>query len=117
MEATLARESFEENQVRIAPGPVYLGYQEVIEPGQPSYAQVRMVGIIPEFAPRGPDPDNGRINQRLMTSLAAAPGDSRLGRARRSPGRRGCRPRRQAMGPAHRQPSPRRLRGLDAEAD
>jgi hypothetical protein len=27
-----------------------------------------------EFAPRGPDPDNGRINQRLMTSLAAAPG-------------------------------------------
>jgi 8-oxo-dGTP diphosphatase len=74
MAATLSRESFEENQVRIAPGPVYLGYQEVIGPGQPSYAQVRMVAIILEFAPRGPDPDNGRINQRLMTSLAAAPG-------------------------------------------
>jgi 8-oxo-dGTP diphosphatase len=74
MEATLARESFEENQVRIAPGPAYLGYQEVIEPGRRPYAQVRMAGIIVEFAPRGPDPDNGRINQRLMTSLAAAPG-------------------------------------------
>ena len=46
MEATLARESFEENQVRIAPGPVYLGYQEVIEPGRSPYAQVRMAGII-----------------------------------------------------------------------
>src|ERR1700678_3967224 len=33
MAATLARESFEENQVRIAPEPAYLGYQEVIEPG------------------------------------------------------------------------------------
>jgi 8-oxo-dGTP diphosphatase len=74
MAATLARESFEENQVRIAPGPASLGYQEVIEPGRPPYAQVRMAGIILEFAPRGPDPDNGRINQRLMTSLAAAPG-------------------------------------------
>lgn len=72
--ATLAREAFEENQVRIAPAPAYLGYQEVIEPGRPPYAQVRMAGVITEFAPRGPDPDNGRINQRLTTSLAAAPG-------------------------------------------
>jgi hypothetical protein len=30
-----------------------------------------MAGVIVEFAPRGPDPDNGRINQRWMTSLAA----------------------------------------------
>jgi 8-oxo-dGTP pyrophosphatase MutT (NUDIX family) len=72
--ATLAREAFEENQVRIAPVPVYLGYQEVREPGRAPYAQVRMAGLITEFAPRGPDPDNGRINRRLMTSLAAAPG-------------------------------------------
>ena len=56
MAATLARESFEENQVRIAPGPVYLGYQEVIGPGQPSYAQVRMVAVILEFAPEGRTP-------------------------------------------------------------
>jgi 8-oxo-dGTP pyrophosphatase MutT (NUDIX family) len=34
--ATLAREAFEENQVRIGPGPVYLGYQEVHEPGRPA---------------------------------------------------------------------------------
>ena len=73
-EATLARESFEENQVPHLPGPVYLGYQEVVEPGRPLYAQVRMAGVIVEFAPCGPDPDNGRINRRLMTSLAAAPG-------------------------------------------
>ena len=72
--ATLAREAFEENQVRIGPGPVYLGYQEVHEPGRPLYAQIRMAGIITEFAPRAPDPDNGRINRRRMTSLASAPG-------------------------------------------
>jgi 8-oxo-dGTP pyrophosphatase MutT (NUDIX family) len=34
--ATLAREAFEENQVRIGPDPVYLGYQEVHEPGRPA---------------------------------------------------------------------------------
>ena len=33
-----------------------------------------MAGIISQFAPRAPDPDNGRINRRYMTSLAAAPG-------------------------------------------
>jgi len=71
--ATLAREAFEENQVRIAPVSAYLGYQEVHEPGRPLYAQIRMAGIIIEFAPRGPDPDNGRINRRYMTSLASAP--------------------------------------------
>lgn len=32
-----------------------------------------MAGIITEFAPRGPDPDNGRINRRRMASLAGAP--------------------------------------------
>ena len=73
LDATLARESFEENQVRIAPDTVYLGYQEVHQPGRALYAQVRMAGIITEFAPRAPDPDNGRINRRLMTSLARAP--------------------------------------------
>jgi hypothetical protein len=32
-----------------------------------------MAGIITEFAARAPDPDNGRLNQRYMTSLIAAP--------------------------------------------
>jgi 8-oxo-dGTP pyrophosphatase MutT (NUDIX family) len=72
--ATLAREAFEENQVRIAPAAAYLGYQEVRQPGRPVIAQVRMAGIITQFAPRAPDPDNGRLNRRYMTSLAAAPG-------------------------------------------
>jgi hypothetical protein len=35
---------------------------------------VRLAGIIAEFALRAPDPDNGRLNRRYMTSLAAAPG-------------------------------------------
>jgi len=74
MADTLAREAFEENQVRIGSWTAYLGYQEVHEPGRPVYAQVRMAGVITKFAPRGPDPDNGRVNRRFMTSLAAAPG-------------------------------------------
>ena len=72
-DATLAREAFEENTVRISPTTAYLGYQEVHQPGRPVIAQLRMAGIITEFAVRAPDPDNGRINRRYMTSLAAAP--------------------------------------------
>jgi 8-oxo-dGTP diphosphatase len=71
--ATLVREAFEENQVRVG-ATAYLGYQEVHRPGRAPYAQVRMVGVIGEFAPRAPDPDGGRIYRRLMTSLEAAPG-------------------------------------------
>lgn len=71
MTATLVREAFEENQVRIG-ASAYLGYQEVRRPGRSPYAQARMAGVIEEFAPRGPDPDGGRIYRRLMTSLAAA---------------------------------------------
>jgi len=73
-DATLAREAFEENQVRISVTTAYLGYQEVRQPGRPIFAQLRMAGIITEFAARAPDPDNGRLNRRYMTSLAAAPG-------------------------------------------
>jgi 8-oxo-dGTP diphosphatase len=57
--ATLAREAFEENQVRVG-ATAYLGYQEVHRPGRARYAQVRMAGVIEEFAPRAPDPDGGR---------------------------------------------------------
>jgi 8-oxo-dGTP pyrophosphatase MutT (NUDIX family) len=56
--ATLVREAFEENQVRVG-ATVYLGYQEVHRPGRAPYAQVRMAGVIEEFAPRAPDPDGG----------------------------------------------------------
>ncbi|HUN37382.1 MAG TPA: NUDIX hydrolase [Trebonia sp.] len=73
LDATLAREAFEENQVRISVTTAYLGYQEVRQPGRPVFAQLRMAGIITEFAARAPDPDNGRLNRRYMTSLAAAP--------------------------------------------
>jgi 8-oxo-dGTP diphosphatase len=71
--ATLAREAFEESQVRIGPSAVYLGYQEVFEPGGAPIAQVRMAAVITEFAARAPDTDGGGLYQRLMTSLAAAP--------------------------------------------
>jgi 8-oxo-dGTP diphosphatase len=66
--ATLVREAFEESQVRVG-ATAYLGYQEVRLPGRVSYAQVRMVGVIEEFAPRAPDPDTGRVYRRFMTSL------------------------------------------------
>ncbi len=39
--ATLVREAFEENQIRVGP-TAYLGYQEVHRPGRARYAQVRM---------------------------------------------------------------------------
>jgi 8-oxo-dGTP diphosphatase len=71
--ATLMREAFEENQVRVGV-TAYLGYQEVHRPGRAPYAQVRMTGVIHEFAPRAPDPDGGRVYRRLMTSLEEAPG-------------------------------------------
>jgi 8-oxo-dGTP diphosphatase len=70
--ATLVREVFEESQVRVG-ATAYLGYQEVDRPGRARYAQVRMAGVIEEFAARAPDPDGGRIYRRLMTSLEAAP--------------------------------------------
>ncbi|MQY07640.1 hypothetical protein ACRB68_57420 [Actinomadura sp. RB68] len=69
---TLVREAMEENQV-VVTDAVYLGYQEVQQPGRAPYAQVRMVGLIGAFQERAPDPDRGRVYRRLMTSLADAP--------------------------------------------
>jgi hypothetical protein len=51
--ATLVRDAFEENRVRVG-ATAYLGYQEVHRPGRAPYAQVRMAGVIEEFAPRAP---------------------------------------------------------------
>ena len=70
--ATLVREAFDENQVRVG-AMAYLGYQEVRRPGRVPYAQVRMAGVIEEFAPRAPDPGGGRVYRRLMTSLGTVP--------------------------------------------
>ncbi len=70
--ATLVGKAFQENQVRVG-ATAYLGYQEVRRPGRVPYAQVRMAGVIEEFAPRAPDPDGGRVYRRLMISLGAAP--------------------------------------------
>ncbi|MEV4250953.1 NUDIX hydrolase [Streptosporangium canum] len=78
MAATLVREAMEESQVVVV-DPVYLGYQEVHEPGRASYAQVRMTGLIAEFTERRPDPDGGRVRLRLMTALAEAPAILRWG--------------------------------------
>jgi 8-oxo-dGTP pyrophosphatase MutT (NUDIX family) len=72
LSATLVREALEESQVHVGP-TAYLGYQEVRRPGRVSFAQVRMVGVIEEFAPRAPDPDGGRMYRRLMTSLGTVP--------------------------------------------
>ncbi|CUU60990.1 NUDIX domain-containing protein [Parafrankia irregularis] len=70
---TLVREAREESQVEVV-NPVYLGFQEVRRPGRAPYAQVRMTARISRFDARRPDPDGGQIYQRLMTSLACAPG-------------------------------------------
>jgi hypothetical protein len=53
--ATLVREAFEGNQVRVDDA-IYLGYQEVRRPGRPAYAQVRMTALIRAFEARRPDP-------------------------------------------------------------
>src|ERR1700680_1774304 len=71
--ATLVREAFEENQVRVGE-TAYLGYQEVHRPGRAPYAQARMAGVVDAFADRAPDPDGGRVYRRLMPSLEAPPG-------------------------------------------
>lgn len=70
--ATLARECREESQI-IVGEPVYLGYQEVTDDGEPPYAQLRMIALINDVLPRASDPDTGRIYGRLLTPIAKAP--------------------------------------------
>ena len=68
MEATCRRELLEEVNTEIGT-PVYLGYQLVDEEnGTPVYAQVRMAAMIRFIGERRPDPDNGQIYGRYMTS-------------------------------------------------
>jgi 8-oxo-dGTP pyrophosphatase MutT (NUDIX family) len=73
LRATLERECLEESQIVIGEH-VYLGYQEVTEEGREPFAQVRLVARISEFLPRHPDPDTGRIYDRLLTPLNKVPG-------------------------------------------
>ena len=72
LDATLAREALEESQAVIR-DPVYLGYQEVREPGTAPYAQVRMTALIDSLGARRPDPDGGRMYRRLMAAVGDAP--------------------------------------------
>lgn len=73
---TAAREAMEESQIRIDTArAVYLGYREVVwlDKRPEPFAQLRFAAPIIGYEPIGPDPDNGRVNRRFMTSLERAP--------------------------------------------
>jgi len=72
MEATLKREMLEE--VNVAIGKAYIvGYQLVNEEDDSEpYAQVRMTAMIENIGGQQPDPDNGRIYGRLLTTPTKA---------------------------------------------
>ena len=68
IEATCRRELLEEVNTEIE-APVYIGYQLVDEEnGTPAYAQVRMAAVICSIGEKRPDPDNGKIYDRYMTT-------------------------------------------------
>jgi 8-oxo-dGTP pyrophosphatase MutT (NUDIX family) len=72
MEATLKREMLEEVNVAISKAYI-VGYQLVDEEdGSEPYAQVRMTAMIEAIGEQQPDPDNGRIYGRLLTTPAKA---------------------------------------------
>ena len=73
---TAAREAMEESPIHIdRERAVYLGHQLVEgDPARPEpHAQLRYAVPIAGYETVGPDPDNGRIHRRLMTSLDRAP--------------------------------------------
>ncbi len=68
IEATCRRELQEEVNTEIET-PFYIGYQLVDEEnGTPAYAQVRMAAMICAIGEKRPDPDNGEIYDRYMTT-------------------------------------------------
>ena len=90
--ATLVREAFEENQVRVGV-TAYLGYQEVRRPGRAQYAQVRMADQSVRAGRRRypPKPDRRQKGRRVLPG-----GPSRvLRRGGEKPGRTA-----QARGPS-----------------
>ena len=68
MDGTLRREAIEEVNTTLKE-IYYLGYQTVNEGnGIPVYAQVRMIGLIDKIGPKKPDPDGGKIYDRILTT-------------------------------------------------
>ena len=68
IEATCRRELLEEVNTEIET-PAYIGYQLVDEEnGTPAYAQVRMAAMIRSVGEKRPDPDNGEIYDRYITT-------------------------------------------------
>lgn len=67
--ATLKREFLEEVNTTLK-DPIYLvGYQVIEGDGdRPPYAQIRMVAMIDKIGKKKPDPDNGKIFDRLLTT-------------------------------------------------
>lgn len=70
--ATLKRELVEEVNTTIEE-PIMLGYQYVDEEnGKTPYAQVRMVALIDTIGEIKPDPDNGKVYQRILVTPSRA---------------------------------------------
>ena len=68
-EETLKREFLEEVNTTLQDGALVVGYQQVDEEdGSPPYAQMRMSAIIDSIGTRQPDPDTGKIYDRLLTT-------------------------------------------------
>ncbi|MBR2460289.1 MAG: NUDIX domain-containing protein [Clostridia bacterium] len=67
--ATLRRELTEEINTTVGADVRYVGYQLIEGDGdRPPYAQMRMTAIIEKIGEKLPDPDNGEIYDRLLTS-------------------------------------------------
>ena len=66
---TLKREYIEEANTTLKE-PIYLaGYQEIEgDRDLPNYAQLRMVAMIDKIGEKKPDPDNGKIHDRILTT-------------------------------------------------
>ena len=70
--ATLKRELVEEVNTTIEE-PIMLGYQYVDEEnGKTPYAQVRMIALIDNIGEVKPDPDNGKVYKRILTTPSRA---------------------------------------------
>ncbi|MGN1201450.1 MAG: NUDIX domain-containing protein [Candidatus Caccovivens sp.] len=67
--ATLKREFLEEVNTTLK-DPVYLVGYQIIEGDKdlPPYAQIRMVAMIDKIGEKQPDPDNGKIYDRILTT-------------------------------------------------
>ena len=69
LEATLRREYIEEVNTTLKDNVYYLGFQQVEgDKDLPAYAQVRTVALIDKIGVASPDPDNGKIYERVLVS-------------------------------------------------